>query len=252
MVNLLARGAPNDAWICVDAEPGGRVEGRLAGLAGLVGGRRFAPDGPIFDALEGELEELAVSPSRIAALALLEAIEALRRESGPRPRASGAAGSSREGGSTLPFAQAGGSSVYGGALPSDRRASLAGGDWLCHRPGRSLATGEAEIASRGYFDIEDRPPIGTWIALLVLSPCELAGGSAGRSPGGLRDGLPGGSPGASQDDALAIAAWVEAKDVPRARAGCRASPNGAVALLCEQAPEVYVHLRSIEALVSRR
>ncbi len=248
MVNLLARGTPDTDWICVDAEPGGRVEGRIAGLAGLVGDRRFAPDGASFDVLEGELEEFAAAPSRIAALALLEAIAALRRASAARPRvsgtrASGDAGSRREAGSKERLAQSGGSSVWGGASPVDPRAPLAGGDWLCHRPGRSLATGEAEIASRGYFDVEDRPPIGTWIALIVRSAGGSAGGSRGRSRGE--------SAGASADDALAIAAWVAAEDVERARAGCRASPNGAVALLSEQAPEIYAQLRAIEALVSR-
>ena len=29
--------------------------------------------------------------------------------------------------------------------------------------GRSLSTGEAEIASRGFFDVRDRPPIGLWV-----------------------------------------------------------------------------------------
>ncbi|MEZ4281588.1 MAG: hypothetical protein R3F21_18435 [Myxococcota bacterium] len=125
----------------------------------------------------------------------------------------------------------GGASGRGDQGEADRAAPLAGGDWVCHRLGRSLATGEAEVASRGYFDVEDRPPIGAWIALIVPAV--------------------GGAMGAAGDDALAIAAWVEAKEVERARAGSRACPNGAVVLLSELAPEIHAQLRGIEARVSQ-
>lgn len=226
MVNLLAGRTAKVGLCCLDAEPGGRVEARIAALADLVRRRGFEPDGPFFRVLEGELEELAESPSRISALALLASIDGLRRERVAMLSSGDAARASEE--AAIASALSGGGSSKRECAPAaDRAAPLAGGDWICHRPGRSLATGEAEIASRGYFDVEDRPPIGAWIALLVPAS------------------------GADEADALGIAAWVEAKDVERARAGCRACPNGAVALLSEQAPEILARLRAIEASVSR-
>lgn len=226
MVNLLASRTAKVGSICLDAEPGGQVEARIATLADLVRRRGFEPDGPFFRVFDGELEELAESPSRVAALALLVAIDGLRRERVAMLSSGDGDLESEEAtiASALPGA---GSRKSDWALAADRAAPLAGGDWVCHRPGRSLATGEAEIASRGYFDVEDRPPIGAWIALLVPAS------------------------GADEADALGIAAWVEAKDVERARAGCRACPNGAVAMLSEQAPEILTRLRAIEARFSR-
>jgi hypothetical protein len=104
---------------------------------------------------------------------------------------------------------------------------LARGDYFGHRPGRSLATGEAEIASRGYFDVEDRPPIACWIGLLV---------PAVRAPKGEED--------------LVVVAWIPERAVERARAGCRACPNGALLLLSESAPDVHRRLRAIEARIA--
>ena len=39
--------------------------------------------------------------------------------------------------------------------------------WLLYRPGRSLRSGEAEVASRGFFDVADRPPPSVWVEALA-------------------------------------------------------------------------------------
>lgn len=186
--------------MCLEAEPRGRVERRLEALAELVRRDRLDALRDRDDALEGELAELAELPSRIAALALLEAIDGLRREGA-------------------------------GTIAADARAGavLAGGDWVGHRPGRSLATGEAEIASRGYFDALDRPPIACWIGLLV-PPVRASNG----------------------DEDLVVVAWIPERALARARAGCRACPNGALVLLSEEAPEAYRQLRAIESRIASR
>ncbi len=199
MVNLLGTRAPFDDLVCLEAEPRGRVASRLAALAELVDRDRLDDLRSALDALEVELEELAAAPSRVAALALLETIEGLRRG-----------------------ACDGLLSEAGAGAATRRAALLSRGDYVCHRPGRSLATGEAEIASRGFYDIEDRPPIASWIA--VLAP------AAGPS----RDG-----------DDIAIVAWIALADLERARAGCRACPSGALTLLTDQAPNAHHQLRNL-------
>jgi hypothetical protein len=200
MVNLLGTRAPIDDLACLEAESCGRVEARLAVLVELVERERLDDLRAATDSLEGELEELAASPSRISVLALLEAIDSFRR---------GACDG------LLSRADAG--------AAARRAALLARGDYVCHRPGRSLATGEAEIASRGYYDVEDRPPIASWIA--VLAPAA----------------------GSSRDcDDIAIVAWIPPADLERARSGCRACPNGALTLLTDLAPEAHRQLRALE------
>ncbi len=199
MVNLIGPRASKPELVCLEAEPGGRVEARLRTVAALAGRRGLEGLRAAEEALESELEELAQAPSRECALALLEAIEARRRAAG----------------ATAP--EGGGPVGAPGAL-------LARGDYVGHRPGRSLATGEAEIASRGYFDVEDRPPLASWIGLLVSAP---------RTP--------------ARDEALVVVAWVPESVLERARAGCRACPNGALVPLAEIAPEAHRLLRALEA-----
>ncbi len=200
MVNLLGSRAPIDGLECLEAGPRGRVEARLAVLAELVECGRLDDLRPALDSLEVELEELASSPSRVSVLALLEALDGLRRgvRDGLRARADAIEAASRA-------------------------ALLARGDYVCLRPGRSLATGEAEIASRGYYDVEDRPPIASWIAALASA--------AGPS---------------RECDDIAIVAWIPPSDLERARAGSRACPNGALILLSDLAPEVHRQLRALE------
>lgn len=198
MVNLIRPRSQEAGLVCLDAEPRGRVETRLAALAGLARHDRLDDSRRLDEALEGELEELAERPSRIAALALLATLDGLRLEASGTITAGARAG-----------------------------AVLARGDYLGHRPGRALATGEAEIASRGYFDVEDRPPIACWIGLLV---------PAIPAPKGEED--------------LVVVAWIPERALERARAGCRACPNGALLLLSESAPEAHRRLRAIEARIA--
>lgn len=208
MVNLLGPRPPNAGLALLEAEPHGRVEARLAILAELV--RRGRIDGASLEveALEVELEELDQTPSRISALACLEAIDGLRRDlagkvdAGPSSR----------------------------SWPGD---VLARGDYVGHRPGRSLSSGEAEIASRGYFDVADRPPIGCWIGLLA------PGSGASR-------------PHEEAVEDLVIVAWIPEQALVRARAGCLACPNGALGLLSELAPVAHLALRALEARARRR
>ena len=199
MVNLLGPRPPRTGLVLLEAEPRGRVEARLAGLAERVRCGRVDEMALARDDLADALEELDQVPSPISALACLEAIDGLRR------------------------------ATWGGieAAPSPSshpNAGLARGDYVGHRPGRSLSTGEAEIASRGYFDVADRPPIGGWIGLVAP---------------------------ASGEGELVIVAWVPEEALERARAGCRACPNGALGLLSELAPEAHRQLRAIEARARR-
>ena len=200
MVNLLGSRAPIDDLVCLEAGPRGRVEARLAVLAELVDCERLDALRAVIEPLEVELEELVSTPSRVSVLALLEAIDGLRRGARDVLRSKSEAGA-----------------------VARRAALLARGDYVCHRPGRSLATGEAEIASRGYYDVEDRPPLASWITLL--------GSAAGPS---------------RECDDIAIVAWIPPADLARARAGSRACPNGALTLLSELAPEAFRQLRALE------
>jgi len=202
MVNLLGRRAADGRFLCLDADPHGPVEARLVVLAELLHRDRLRWLGGTVDRLEVELEELASSPSRVTALALLEAIDGLRRAACDGPSSNRVASSPR---SAFHFAA---------------------GDYVCHRPGRSLATGEAEIASRGYFDVLDRPPIACWIGIL--------------SPQSARS---------SDDDGDSIVAWIAPDDLERARAGCEACRSGALRMLVDLAPEAHRQLRSLESVV---
>jgi len=79
-----------------------------------------------------ELEELDEAPSVASAQALLAQLDAARRD-GLTDATEGAVG------------------------------GVSGVRWLLFRPGRSLSTGEAEIASRGFYDVADRPPLSLWV-----------------------------------------------------------------------------------------
>jgi hypothetical protein len=198
MVNLLGRRSQARALDWVDAGPGGGLDARLGSIVHLASTPGLAALESELDVFEADLEELDSAPSRVAALALLEAITGLRREA------------------VLRLAVAG--------LGPDGAALLARGEYVCHRPGVSLATGEAEIASRGFFDAWDRPPRALWLGLLA-------------------------APDAPGDDAeeLWIVAWVPPAQIEAAFAGCRACPNGALVRLGSLSPEAEAALRALEA-----
>jgi len=220
MANLLGakRDRPGDAALAL--EPVAPLAERLAGIVRLARRGRAGLHDRDFEAVAPDLEELDGVPSRLAALALLASIDIARRALlEARPLA-----------------------ADGTASPG---AELAGGDYVCHRPGRSLATGEAEIASRGYFDVGDRPPLATWLGL-------LAPAARGRTPGpgadaGSEAGSEAGSGTGSDADAeVWIVAWVPPESVARVEAGCRACPNRALVPLVALAPEAHRRLRDLE------
>ena len=95
------------------------------------------------------------------------------------------------------------------------------GGLICYWPGRSLSTGEAEIASRGFFDVLDRPPFVYWLEAIARR--------VGKS---------------SELFEVAILAWIPASDFARAEAGRRACPNGALAMLTEVSTDLAQQLES--------
>ncbi|MEE8164389.1 MAG: hypothetical protein V3T64_02365 [Myxococcota bacterium] len=84
------------------------------------------------------------------------------------------------------------------------------GRFLCHRLSCSLATGEAEIAGRGFFDAMDRPPLVLWLEGISR-------------PVPRRTGV----------CEVAVVAFVPENHLVRARAGREACPRGALAFLDE-------------------
>lgn len=141
--------------------------------------------------LATDLEELEQAPAPALCDALMETIERMRR-----------------------------------ALATARAAPLAG-DWLCYWPGRSLATGEADVASRGFFDVWDRPPPGLWVEAATR-----------RLPG-------------RPDVELAVLCWVPEVALERARAGCAASPTRSLAWLADVSDPLHAQVRRAIA-ASRR
>ena len=100
----------------------------------------------------------------------------------------------------------------------DRNAS--GGELLCYWPGRSLSTGESELASRGFFDVMDRPPLAYWLEAIA------------RPTGASHEAFE-----------VAILAWVPAPELERAHAGRRACGNGSLALLTEVSSDLVEQLK---------
>jgi hypothetical protein len=142
---------------------------------------------------ESLLEELEIEPSLVAAQDLLDRIDRVRR----------------------PIL----------ATAADRSSSTDAGQWLCFWPGRSLATGEAEVASRGFFDLRDRPPLGLWLEVISRR---------GRA-----------SPGVFE---LAVVCFVPASEIARAHAGRDACTTGSLAFLEEVSD---AHVSQVETLVFR-
>ena len=152
------------------------------------------------DALEPQLEELESEASLVAALDLLNGIELARLEAitATKPR--------RDFGDARTLSPLG----------------TTGGDLICYWPGRSLSTGEPNVASRGFFDDFDRPPISLWLEA-IARPRESS----------------------REEFELAIIAWIPAVDVDRAGAGCRACTSGSLALLIDVSKELSRQLRPV-------
>ena len=176
MVNLLSRGARPDPFPALDAQA---WDALLSRLGRCVAFRQYAARSTFqahVETLTGELDELESAPSLVSASSLIEAIDQMRRE--------GIGGASP--------------AAISAALDADGAAWA--GSLLCYFPGRSLSTGEAEVASRGYFDALDRPPLWGWVAVVGRRADSKA-----------------------QDFEVGILTWVSPEDAAAARAGCLAS-----------------------------
>jgi hypothetical protein len=96
------------------------------------------------------------------------------------------------------------------------------GRFLCHRFSCSLATGEAEVAGRGFFDVLDRPPLALWLEGISRPVPRRTG---------VRE--------------VAVVAFVPENRLLRARAGREACPRGALAFLDEISVALTSQLASL-------
>ncbi len=205
MANLLPDKTTQASFAMLDPEQRTRFATRLSALIAAYDAgiemRRLTDHAYEFEA---PLEELQNEAALVTAADLLDRIERARAATLDRGR------SENE------------------ARPGSRSASLTNrcGELVCYWPGRSLSTAEAEVASRGYFDVLDRPPIGFWLEAIAR-------------------------PGKSihRDFEIAIISWVPTEDLDRARAGVEACPNGSLARLTEVAPELSKQLSPLLARV---
>jgi hypothetical protein len=152
------------------------------------------------DTLESQFEELESEASLVAAFDLLDGIEQARLEVAAGAKVRGAPDDVTAPSPLLPI----------------------GGDLICYWPGRSMSTGEPNVASRGFFDGLDRPPLGFWLEA-IARPC-----------GSTRE-----------EFEMAIIAWVPADDLSHARAGCRVCTSGSLELLSDVSTELTRQLSSI-------
>jgi hypothetical protein len=200
MVNLLPRTDSREPFPVLDPEQCARFELRLRKLASASSSpdflRRLERS---LGTLEVALDELESEASLATALDLLERIEAARSETST---------------------EAGDRDARNEDLASSSRPP--NGELICYWPGRSLSTGEADVASRGFFDVLDRPPIGFWIEA-VARPTDST----------------------RVKFEIAIIAWIPAEDVARADAGRRACKSGALAMLGETSEALAAQLRPI-------
>jgi len=184
MANLLADKSSREDFPSLDPEQLSRFGARLRSVVQLSStperGRQLERRLHSFDA---SLEELQSEATLVAAYDLLDGVERQRQLAlaEGRDRAEVAASS---------------------------QGNAPGGEIVCHWPGRSLSTGEANVASRGFYDLLDRPPLALWLEAIARP--------TGRSVG---------------DFEVAILAWVPPAEIERARAGCLACKSGAVAML---------------------
>lgn len=207
MANLLPRKAAAKPFSRLDPEQGQRLADRLETLVDLLeepeGFARLARRLSVF---EVPLEELESAPSLITAHDLLDGLDRVRREirsqrgSPDEPRARARARVAE-------------SSTSGALVDSGDRPLP--GELFCYWPGRSLSTGESEVASRGFFDVMDRPPLGYWLEA-IARPIDAT----------------------HETFEVAILVWVPAAEFARAQAGRRACGNGSLALLREVSPDL--------------
>ena len=183
MANLLPRDQPREPFAALSAEQRARFEQRahfLVGQSWKTVARHTEilsdsdPSGDSGGDLALELEELEAAPSLSACQALVDRVDAVRR----------------------------------GSLEPTVAQPLPRGGWLLYWPGRSISSGEAEIASRGFFDVQDRPPLGLWLEAIARA----------RAP-------------RSREFEIAVLCYVPADVLERANAGCRLCPTGGLAML---------------------
>lgn len=201
MANLLGRQRPDASRGApvFDAAECARIGARLDGLFRIFAAGQLTDLDGLSEAMESELEELDATPDPALAQALLDSIGAARL----------ALSMGERGGPGAAARVAGG--------PDDHAA----GAFVCHLPGRSLSTGEAEIASLGWFDGMDRPPLACWLGLL-----------AWRDP-------------SAREDRLAVVAWIPPDRRERVEAAIRACPSGALMRLEDVSREAADQVRAL-------
>jgi hypothetical protein len=179
VANLLSPSKSRDPFPELDPEQCARFTSRVGRLAAQVSESDFL--GQVerrLDPFEGSIAELNRQPTLIAALELLDGIENVRLDL---------------------------SRVALAGPPAAGSFDTAGGNFICYWPGRSLSTGEAEVASRGWFDVLDRPPIGLWVEAIARS-----------------------IDAAHENFEIVIIAWIPPDQVERAEAGRRACKSGSL------------------------
>ena len=195
MANLLSRGPK--PFPTFDQEQCVRFEERARFLVGRPVGDLIASISAIESDLEADLEELDASPSLAAAQSLASRIDDQRRR---------VLGTARD------------------VTTREETSAFAPGEdnWIGYRPARSLETGEAEIASRGFFDARDRPPLGLWVDVVARARVE---GSVAVD--------------------LAVICYVPSEMAERARAGREICSSGALTALSELSPELDEEVRRL-------
>jgi hypothetical protein len=183
VVNLLSDKRPAEPFPPLDDDQRARIEQRVRVLSRLDWPDCARDLARAVAGVSAELEELENEPTPVVAQDLLACVARARH--------------------SLLDASSGPSAGTPGSPPL-------GGEWLCYWPGRSLSTGEAEIASRGFFDVRDRPPLGLWV--------EALGRRRGRSLEAFE---------------LAILCWVPPSAVRSARAGRDACASGSLTNLAD-------------------
>jgi hypothetical protein len=198
-VNLLPATESREPFPSLDPEQCVRFESRLRSVALLASSSdRIVRLEQRLSAFEGQLDEFESDASVVTAFDLLDGLERARVEVSDGPADRVALAESLNGSLRLqPF-----------------------GELICYWPGRSLSTGEAAVASRGFFDMLDRPPIGFWIEA-VARPIDST----------------------REKFEIAIIAWIPNEDLERAAAGRRACTSGALATLSETSQALERQLR---------